>query len=71
MEYCSPVTPYPITNAWLRSQGLSTPLGRRRVVVWSAVLERIRGEAAPAEQAARPTCADRVKPLAVPGRILD
>ena len=52
--------------AWLREQGLSVPAAGRRVVVWDAVLERLRF---PPQRAQRKARSEAPKPLAKPGRI--
>ncbi len=56
--------------AWLRAERLSAPVGRKRVVVWSDVLDRIRSSAAPPPHPSRRARATPEKLLAVPGRIL-
>jgi len=53
--------------AWLRREGLSVVADARRVVVWGAVLERLR----PRVRRVRQRASGGVVPLAEPGRILD
>jgi len=53
--------------AWLRREGLSVMADGRRVVVWAAVLERLR----PDSRALTPAPARAPRPLARPGRTLD